>query len=162
MPTMIRHGYTLFTTPSDREIACTHIVEAPRALVFDMHLRPELVRQWMLGPEGWSMPVCEIDARPGGAWRYVWRRDNGSEMGMTGEFREIVRPTRLVYTEAWGGEWPETLNTVVFTEDAGRTSIITRVRYPTRRARDAVWGSGMEEGWARSYDRLDEMVKSEL
>ncbi len=80
------------TTPSDREIVMTRVFDAPRDLVFDAYTKPELLKRWLLGPRGWSMPVCEIDLRVGGAYRYVWRRDpDGNEMGMGGVYREIVR-----------------------------------------------------------------------
>jgi uncharacterized protein YndB with AHSA1/START domain len=72
------------TTPSNREIAMTRVFDAPRRLVFDAFTKPELVKQWLLGPPGWSMPVCEIDLKVGGAYRYVWRHTNGKEMGMGG------------------------------------------------------------------------------
>ena len=78
---------------------------------------------WMLGPDGWTMPVCEIDLRPGGAWHFVWRGSDGTEMEMRGVYREIAPPERLVTTESWGGDWPETLNTLVLTEEDGKTTI---------------------------------------
>ncbi len=70
--------------------------------MWDAWTIPEHVTQWMLGPDGWSMPVCEIDLRVGGAWHYVWRKSDGEEMGMRGEYREITPPERLVQTESWG------------------------------------------------------------
>src|SRR5271167_1955115 len=94
------------TTPSDREIAMTRVFHAPRRLVFDAWTKPELVKQWLLGPPGWTMPVCEIDLRVGGTYRYVWRRDSdGSEMGMGGIFREIVPHERIVSTEVFDQAW---------------------------------------------------------
>lgn len=150
----------MFTTPSDRELVATHIVRAPRRRVFEAHVRPEQVQQWMLGPQGWTMPICEIDLRPGGSWRYVWRRPNGVEMEMGGTFREITPPSHIVNTEAWGGGWPDTLNTTILLEDGGRTTITSRVLYPSKKARDAARGTGMEAGWARSYELLDEYLAS--
>src|SRR6058998_2613091 len=88
------------TTRGDRELVMTRAFAAPRRMVFDAFTKPELVRRWLLGPPGWSMPVCEIDLRVGGSYRYVWKHDRtGEEMGMGGVFREIVRPERLVATE---------------------------------------------------------------
>jgi uncharacterized protein YndB with AHSA1/START domain len=88
------------TTPSDREILITRDFNAPRALVFDCMSKPELVRRWLLGPPGWTMPVCEIDHRVGGRYRYVWRNQtDGREMGMGGVYREIVPPEKVVQTE---------------------------------------------------------------
>jgi uncharacterized protein YndB with AHSA1/START domain len=151
-------GATTFTTPSDREILMTRIVNAPRQLVWDAWTKPEHLPHWMTGPDGWTMPVCEIDLRPGGKWRFVWRREDGSEMAMTGEYHEVVPPERLVNTEAWGGDWPETVNTLVLTEKDGKTTMKCWVLYPSKDARDKAMGTGMKDGWAVSNDRLDEYL----
>src|SRR5690349_13660375 len=103
---------TLFTTPSDTTVAITRVLDAPRRLVFEAWTSPEHLPRWLLGPPGWSMPVCELDLRVGGRWHYVWRKDDGTEMEMSGVFREVKPPARLVCTEKWGPEWPETINTV--------------------------------------------------
>ena len=147
-------GGTTFTTPSDRELVMTFTVDAPRDRVFDAWTRPEHLPRWMLGPEGWTMPVCESNLRPGGAWRFVWRRAEGAEMEMRGVYREIEPPGRLVSTESWGGDWPETLNTLVLTEEDGRTTLRLTVLYPSKAARDAASATGMKEGAARSFERL--------
>lgn len=160
MDTVSKRGGTMFTTPSDREVVATHILESPRSLVFDAHTTPEHIQQWMLGPDGWTMPICEIDLRPGGGWRYVWRRSDGSKMGMRGEFRDVVPPTRVVRTESWGGDWPDTINTLVLTEDGGRTTITSRVLYPSTAAREAALRTEMKQGWSRSYERLDEYLST--
>jgi uncharacterized protein YndB with AHSA1/START domain len=138
----------------------TRVVDAPRRLVFDAWTNPEHVPHWMLGPEGWTMPVCEIDLRPGGAWHFVWRRSDGTEMGMHGMYREITPPARLVSTESWGGDWPETLNTLILSEEAGRTTITTRILYPSKEARDAATQTGMKEGAAASFERLAEYLRT--
>src|SRR5712691_10291145 len=101
MATANRASTTTITTPSDREVVMTRVVDAPRRLVFEAWTKPEHVLHWMLGPSGWTMPVCEIDLRPGGAWHFVWRRSDGTEMGMRGVYREITPPERLVSTESW-------------------------------------------------------------
>src|SRR5580693_4278438 len=99
-------GTLQVTTPSDREIRMTRIFDAPRRLVFDAFTKPALVKQWLLGPPGWSMPVCEIDLRVGGGYRYVWREDfGGAQMGVRGVFREIVAPERVVCTEVFDEAW---------------------------------------------------------
>ena len=150
---------THFTTPSDREIVATRVFDAPRRLVWEAHVKPEHVSKWLLGPDGWTMPVCEIDLRPGGAWRFVWRKNDGEEMEMRGEYREVARPERLVNTEAWGGGWPETLNTLVLTEtEDGRTLTVSTVRYPSKEARDRALETGMKSGWGQSYDRRDGLL----
>jgi uncharacterized protein YndB with AHSA1/START domain len=147
-------GATTFATPSDREFAISRTFDAPRSLVFDAWTNPAHVPRWMLGPDGWSMPVSEIDLRPGGAWHFVWRQADGNQMEMRGTYREIARPERLVSTESWGGEWPETLNTLTLSEQDGRTTITETVRYPSKEARDKAMATGMKEGVAQSFDRL--------
>jgi uncharacterized protein YndB with AHSA1/START domain len=106
------------------------------------------------------MPVCEIDLRLGGAWHFVWRRSDGSEMAMRGVYQEITPPERLVSTEAWGGDWPETLNTLVLSEEAGKTTITQRVLYPSKEARDAALKTGMQEGASEGFNRLDEYLRT--
>lgn len=145
---------TTFTTPSDLEIAMTRVVDAPRALVFEAWTKPEHLQQWLLGPEGWTMPVCEIDLRSGGAWRFVWRRADGTEMAMHGAYKEVKPPERMVTTESWGVDWPDTVNTLVLTEKDGKTTITQTVRYPSKEAREKAMGSGMRDGVSVSFDRL--------
>ncbi|NTU81959.1 MAG: SRPBCC family protein [Chloroflexales bacterium] len=145
---------TTLTTPSDREVVITRVVNAPRRLVFAAYTSPEHVPHWMLGPEGWAMPVCEIDLRPGGAWHFVWRRADGAEMEMRGVYQEVTPPDRLVSTESWGGDWPDTLNTLLLSEEGGKTTITQRIRYPSQAARDAALKTGMQDGMATSFDRL--------
>jgi uncharacterized protein YndB with AHSA1/START domain len=149
---------TLSVTTTEREIVMTREFAAPRALVFDAFTKAEHVQRWMLGPEGWTMPVCEIDLRPGGAWRFVWRSAQGEEMEMTGEYREVAPPERLVNTERWGGPWPETVNTLVLTERDGRTTMTSTSLYPSTEARDAALGTGMADGAGMSFDRLAELL----
>jgi len=151
---------TTLTTPSDREIIITRAIGAPRRLVFEAYTNPEHLPHWMLGPEGWSMPICEIDLRVGGAWHFVWRRADGTEMAMRGVYQEIAPPERLVSTESWGGDWPETLNTLLLSEEDGKTTITQRVLYPSREARDAALRTGMQEGVSESFDRLAEYLRA--
>ena len=149
------------TTPSDREIAMTRVFNAPRHLVFDALSKPELVKQWLLGPPGWTMPVCEIDLRVGGQYRYVWRRESsGKEMGMGGVYREIVPQERLVCTELFDEAWyaGESLITTTLVEQGGRTTMTSTMLYVSQEARDGVLKSGMESGVAASYDRLAELL----
>jgi uncharacterized protein YndB with AHSA1/START domain len=154
MTTTARGAATTFTMPSDRDIVVTRVFDAPRRLVFEAHTNPTHIVQWMLGPEGWTMPVCEVDLRPGGAWRFVWRSSDGAEMEMRGVYKEILPPERLVSTESWGDDWPETLNTLLLSEQAGKTTITHRVRYPSKAARDAALKTGMQDGMTETYDRL--------
>jgi uncharacterized protein YndB with AHSA1/START domain len=160
---MMNPGNFKLTTRGDREIVMTRDFNAPRRLVFDAFTKPELVKQWLLGPPGWSMPVCEIDLKVGGAYRYVWRQDSdGAEMGMGGVFREIVPQERVVCTEVFDEAWypGEALNTLLLSELGGKTTMTTTLLYQSREARDAVLKSGMEKGVAASYDRLAELFAS--
>ena len=153
-------GKLLVTTPNDREVVVTRTFDAPRALVFDCHTKSELVSRWLLGPPGWTMPVCEIDLRVGGVFRYVWRHPQRGDMGMGGVFREIAAPHRLVNTEKFDQDWTggETLVTTLFEERAGRTTVTVTVRFASKSARDAAVATGMMDGWSQSYDRLDEIL----
>lgn len=158
MMTVPRTGVTTFDTPSDNEIVITRVVKAPRRLVYQAYTVPRHIQQWLLGPDGWTMPVCEFEARDGGRWRYVWRKADGVEMAMSGTVKEIVPEQKIVSTETWGPEWPETLNALVFTESGGYTTITLTVTYPSKEARDAALKSGMKEGAGKSYDRLDALL----
>ena len=148
------------TTPTDREILMTRVFDAPRQLVFDVWTNPEHLPHWLLGPEGWTMPVCEVDLRPGGAWHFVWRRSDGTEMEMRGVYREITPPERLVSTESWGGSWPETVNTLTLVENDGKTTVTLTILYPSKEARAAALQTGMKDGVAMSFDRLAECLRT--
>jgi uncharacterized protein YndB with AHSA1/START domain len=156
-------GPVRITARGDREIVMTREFDAPRHLVWKAVTQPELVRCWLLGPDGWSMPVCQIDLRVGGAYRYVWRRDaDGVEMGMGGVYREVVPPQRIVATERFDEAWypGEAVGTLELVEHQGRTTLTQTMRYESQEARDAVLKSPMESGVAASYDRLAKLVMS--
>jgi predicted enzyme related to lactoylglutathione lyase/uncharacterized protein YndB with AHSA1/START domain len=150
------------TTPTDREIVMTRSFDAPRALVFNAMTKPELLKGWLLGPPGWSMVECENDLKVGGEFLHVWRRGDGTEMSMSGTYREIVPPERVVRTESFkfgcDGQAGEQLATVVLTEQDGKTALTLSVLFPSKEARDATIASGMERGVAASYERLAEML----
>jgi len=160
------------TTPSDREIKVTRTFEAPARLVFDFHTKAEHVQRWMLGPPGWSMPICEIDLRVGGAYRHVWRSDeNGAEFGFRGTYRETSAPTRLVHTERMdplpAGENTanpdeEALCTLTFVEHGGRTTLTTTMLFSSPEARDQALQSGMTDGMSISYDRLEALMNEKV
>jgi uncharacterized protein YndB with AHSA1/START domain len=147
------------TTPSDREIRMTRVFDAPRHLVFEAMVKPEHIRRWWgcLG-EGYSVPVCEVDLRPGGAWRFVNRHPKG-EAVFYGVYREITSPERLVYTEIYE-PFPdvESLVTVVLSVESGKTRVTLTAVYPSLEVRDTVLRTGMEKGAAISYDRLEEVA----
>jgi len=121
------------------------------------------VQRWQLGPPGWSMPICEIDLRVGGAYRYVWRSDaDASEFGFTGRFREIVVPVRIVHTEGMIGTPGEAVVTTTFEERAGRTVLTLTMSFESQEVRDQVLLTGMTDGMAQSYDRLDELLTEKV
>ena len=155
-------GELKITTPSDREIAMTRTFDAPRRLVYDAWTKPELLKRWLGVRGGWSMAVCEVDLKVGGRYRYVWRGPTGKEMGMGGVFREVVPGERLVATEKFDDAWYEgdAVDTTVFVEEGGRTTVTTTVLYSSKEARDGVLQSPMESGVAESYDVLDEVLVS--
>jgi len=156
-------GALKVTAQGEREIVMTRVFDAPRRLVFDAFTKPDLVKQWLLGPEGWSMPVCEIDLKVGGRYRYVWRRDkDGTEMGMGGVYREIVPPERIVSTEKFDESWypGEAVGTLVLVEQGRKTTVTQTVLYESREARDGVLKSQMQTGVAQSYDRLAKLLES--
>jgi uncharacterized protein YndB with AHSA1/START domain len=147
------------STPSDQEILMTRLFDAPRQLVFDVMTKPEHVRRWWgcLG-EGYSVPVCEIDLRPGGAWRFVNRHPKG-EAAFHGEYRGITPPSRLVFTEIFE-EFPDVVSVVTtdLADEGGKTRMTATVRYPSQEVRDMVISTGMATGAGISYDRLEDLV----
>ena len=145
----------------DREIVVMRLFDASRHLVFDAYTKPELVKRWLLGPDGWSMPVCEIDLRVGGKYRYLWRSDSdGREMGMGGVYREVVAPERIVATEKFDEAWypGEAVGTIVLAEQSGKTALTQTILYDSRQTRDAVLKSPMQTGLAASYDKLEKFL----
>ncbi|HEY1383861.1 MAG TPA: SRPBCC family protein [Dongiaceae bacterium] len=148
------------TTPSDREIALSRTFNAPRALVFDALTKPELVKRWMLGNMGAAMPVCEIDLKIGGAYRFVWRNADGSEFAMNGVYREIVRPVKIVNTQRFEAAWlpGEFVLTTTLSESGGVTTFTCNTLYDSQEMRDKILKSGMESGASASYERLAELL----
>lgn len=155
-------GALRVTTPSDREIAMTRVFDAPRSRLFDAWTKPELIKRWLGVQGGWSMVVCEVDLRVGSAYRFVWRRPDGTEMGVSGVYREIVPPQRLVATEKFDepSYEGEAVDTTVFLEHGGKTTATTTVRYASREAADAVLKTPMARGVAESCDKLAELLLS--
>jgi uncharacterized protein YndB with AHSA1/START domain len=148
--------------PSDREISVSRTFDAPRDLVFAALTKPEMVKQWLYGPEDWPMVTCEIDFKVGSKYRYVWRHKEKGDMGMGGIYREIVPPKRIVHTELFDEDWTggETLVTTTFDERDGKTTVTSTVRYSSLEARDAALKTGMLDGWGKAYDRLAEYFVS--
>jgi uncharacterized protein YndB with AHSA1/START domain len=146
------------TTPTDREIVMTRVFDTPRDLVFEAHTSCEHMRNWW-GPRKYEMAECDINFQPGGTWRVVHRAE-GEEHVFSGEFREIVRPERIVWTFEWGGAPGHiALETLTLDEHDGKTTLTARSAYDTVEDRDAMLTSGAEEGAAETWDRLDEYLE---
>lgn len=149
------------TLPTDREIRITRSFDAPRTLVWDCHTKPDLVRRWLLGPPGWEMPVCEIDLRVGGRYRYAWEdRGRGMVMGMSGTFTDVNTPALLRSVEKFDDDWTggETNVSQRFDEQDAGTLLTLTVLYASKQARDGAAATGMTDGMEQGYARLDEIL----
>ena len=148
------------STPSDTDIRITRLFDAPRQLVFEAMTKPEHVRKWWgCISDGHSVTVCEIDLRIGGKWRFVGSGPKGEFPAFYGEYKEIDAPGRLVYTEIFE-PYPDSgsLVTQILTEEHGKTRLDLTARYESLAVRDMVLQTGMEQGAATSYDRLEDLV----
>jgi len=157
---MTNPGDLKVTARGDREIVITRSFDASRVLVWEAYNDPELLKRWLLGPPGWSMVVCELARKAGEPYHYLWRHEDGCEMGIHGEAREIIPPERVVFTELMDGQPGESLVTTVLVEEAGKTFLTTTAVYASREVREMVLKSGMERGIAASYQRLDEILRT--
>jgi uncharacterized protein YndB with AHSA1/START domain len=140
----------------ERAVKMTRVFNAPRPLVWEAFNKPELMQRWF-GPRGYTMPVCEMDARPGGTFKFVLRGPDGREMVMRGTYREIAPPERSVHVESYDDFPGESVVTAVFTEAEGKTTLTAIVEYPSQMVRDNVVPH-MEHGAAESYDKLAELL----
>ena len=157
------------TLPSDREVKVTRSFRAARPLVYRAYTESALVQRWLLGPPGWSMPVCEMDVRVGGRYRWRWRSDtDASEFGFAGTFREVQPPSRLVHTQTYdpgtvgdANPMSEALVTVTLTEDVGLTTVTTLIAFGSKQARDAAVATGMTDGMEQSHQLLDRVLSEQ-
>jgi uncharacterized protein YndB with AHSA1/START domain len=165
MPTTVDTAQV--TLPSDREVKVTRSFKAARALVFKAYTDPAIMQRWLLGAPGWSMPVCEMDVRVGGRYRWRWRNDaDASEFGFAGTFREVEPPSRLVHTQAYDPgtvdyAYPqsESLVTVTLAEDGGVTTVTTLIGFGSKEARDEAVATGMTDGMEQNYQQLDALLE---
>jgi uncharacterized protein YndB with AHSA1/START domain len=153
------------TLPSDTEVRVTRQFNAPRQLVWDAHVKPELFKQWIGGYPGWTMPVCEMDVREGGKYRWGWRNEDGKEFGFYGEFTEVKMGARIVAKEYYdpgnmGGSMTTdpTIVSSDFTEAGRVTTLTVTIKYVSQEARDGAVASGMTDGMEVSYARLDDLA----
>jgi uncharacterized protein YndB with AHSA1/START domain len=151
------------STPSDREVLVKRSFDAPVNLVWQAYTEPALMRRWLSGPPGWSMPVCEMATHAGGKYRWRWRNnENGQEFGFTGEVLELTPHAKIVHTQIYdagdlgvsmGGE--PYIVTVTFQEVNGITSVTTTIRFASKEDRDAAFSTGMTDGMEMNYKLLD-------
>ena len=151
--------------PSDREVKVTRTFKVPRELVYRAYTESQLVQRWLLGPPGWTMPVCESDLRVGGRYRWRWRSEDGkSEFGFDGVFREVQPGVKIVHTQVYdpGTNEPvppsEAIITVSFAEQGGVTTVTTLMDFGNKETRDAVVATGMTDGMEQSYQLLDRVL----
>jgi uncharacterized protein YndB with AHSA1/START domain len=154
------------TLPSDSEVEVTRDFRAPRTLVWQAHTEPKLMQRWLVGYPGWTMPVCEMDVRPGGKYRWRWRSDEGgNEFGFVGEFKEVDQPVLLSHHQYYDpGDSDFAMPTDnpckirnSFIETDGITTLTTRMDFGTKEARDAAVSTGMTDGMEVNYELLDRM-----
>lgn len=159
---MSEFGKLKVAADDDRGIVLTRIFDAPREVVFEAYVRPELVQHWLGVVAGWEMVVCVIEPKVGGTWRFVWNGPKGERMGWRGVCRELDPPARIAtvnsFDEPWfrGGE----VGTVTFSELGSKTLLTATLEYDSREARDEVLASPMAQGMAASYDKLAEILEA--
>jgi uncharacterized protein YndB with AHSA1/START domain len=159
--------------PSDTEVLVKRSFDAPVKLVWRAYMEPDLMRRWCSGLPGWSMPVCEMDMRVGGTYRWRWRSDEGGqEFGFTGEVLEIIPHATIVHTQIYDAgdlgaspghdpQWSDatgsepSIITVTFQETGGITNVTTTIRFASQADRDAALATGMTDGMELSYQQLD-------
>lgn len=149
------------TPLSDKEIVIRRVFNAPKQLVFDALTKPEMLKNWFWGPDGWSLAVCDVDLRVGGETRYVWRKGD-IEMGMSSVCIELDPPNRMVSKESFDDPWyeGEAVGVMELTENGGKTTLTTTMKYETEAARDSVLKSPMDEGLAVGYNRLENYLET--
>jgi uncharacterized protein YndB with AHSA1/START domain len=154
------------TQPSDREVRVVRTFKAPRQLVWDAHTKPELVQKWQLGPPGWDMPVCEMDVRVGGTYKWRWKsQEDGKQFGFHGTFTEVNAPSKVVHEEYYdpgdiGGSMPVSepcIVTLELSEQKGVTTLVCTMKFASKEARDGAVSTGMTNGMEMGYARLDDM-----
>jgi uncharacterized protein YndB with AHSA1/START domain len=146
-------------TEGDRHVVVTRHFDAPPEAVYRAHTEPALLQKWLLGPDGWTMPVCVSEARPGGKIRFEWTDGKGGGFHLTGEYLELEPFSRIVHVERMHMPDPTPDNRVetTFTPDGNGTLFTLRMSLPDAATREAMLATGMEHGMEASYARLDAM-----
>lgn len=147
---------------SDQHVRITRLIDGPRELVWRAHVEPELMRRWMLGPDGWRMAVSEVDVSVGGRYRIAWEPEPGTEgeaFGFDGETLLLDEPRRIVQTEHMTDtDYPSTTNDMSFYEEDGATLLTLLIEYPDAATRDAVLATGMVDGMEKSFQRMERVL----
>ncbi len=148
------------TTEGDTHIIVTRHFAAPPEAVYRAHIEPALIQKWLLGPDGWTMPVCINEARPGGKFRYEWENGKGQGFYITGEYVELEPFSRMVHIERMHLPDPTTDNHVEtrFAPDGTGTLMTMRMTLPDSKTRAMMLSTGMEHGMEASYQRLEGMI----
>ncbi len=155
------------TLPTDREVRVTRQFKAPRQLVWDAHTKPELIRKW-LGYDDWDMPVCEMDVRVGGQYRWRWKnREDGTQFGFFGTFTQVNAPSLLAHEQYFDPGESEfampagdpCLVSLELSEHNGVTTLVSTMKFASKEARDGAVSTGMTDGMEFSYSRLDEVCE---
>ncbi|MGD2131151.1 MAG: SRPBCC family protein [Maricaulaceae bacterium] len=143
----------------------TRRFNAPVALVYRAYTEPALLQRWLLGPPGWTLPVCEMDVRVGGKLRWRWRsEEDGKGFGFDGAFKEVVPQARLAHTQTYypgdvgGSMGEEAFVTIDFAEDAGQTIVTSTIDYGSKENRNGAMSTGMTDGMEMSYQQLDALL----
>jgi uncharacterized protein YndB with AHSA1/START domain len=152
--------------PSDKEVEVVRSFRSPKAIVYRAYTEPALVRRWLLGPPGWTMPVCEMDLRVGGGYRWRWRsNDDATEFGFFGVFKKVEPGVQIVHTQTYdagtvGGSMGdgEATVTITFAEAGGVTTVRTLIAYNSKASRDASVSTGMTDGMEQSYALLEKLL----
>jgi uncharacterized protein YndB with AHSA1/START domain len=147
-------------TEGDTHVIVTRRFAAPPEAVYRAHIEPKLLQQWCIGPDGWTMPVCICEARPGGKIRYEWANQKGGGFYMTGEFLELKPYSKIVHVERMFLPDPTPDNHVetMFEPDGTGTLLTMRMTLPDVQTRTAMLSTGMEQGMEKSYVRLEKLL----
>ncbi|HWA76439.1 MAG TPA: SRPBCC domain-containing protein [Polyangiaceae bacterium] len=150
-------------TEGDRHVVVTRRFAAPPQEIYRAHTDPEMLQQWLLGPDGWTMPVCIVEARPGGKIRYEWADGKGRGFSLTGEFIELDPPRRIVHVERMHmpGPTPDNRVETTFVADGTGTLMTMRMTLPNAETRKSMLATGMERGMEASYQRLERQLAGE-
>lgn len=156
------------TSPSEREVRVTRTFNAPRQLVYDAHTKPELIKKWQ-GYPGWEMPVCEMDVRVGGKYRWQWKNpEDGMQFGFFGTFSEVNAPAKFVHDQYFdAGNFEGSMPTgepcivsVELSEQGGVTTVVCNLKFVSKEACEGAVATGMTDGMEVSYARLDDLCGS--